>query len=432
MSEQNILNPTTTSPLNPDYSLKITDPQVVSRWQARSGRPSFRRLAARGEVFELTWGKRLFADYLTLLAWMRQYENDYFSFIDWDHGGRYYTGMFADQPQFTREGFNQVTINAQFVVVPTLPMFQYPTNWAQDAIFLEERAGFGDLVKLTGTWDRHESNYLLWSESFDNAAWSKNTGVSITPDVAADPLGATTADRISYNGTGVVDTNRVLQNAAGAAAIFPSGFNGTGSVWLRTESGTRTVRILTNMNSLAQFVACNLTSSWQRFATIPAAGTGALVGDMRIYSDAGDNTAFTIDAWGAQLEFGSAMTAYSKTTSATSLLSAPNSNVNLHGGFAYFNGGTLVSDAAEWNYFGYGFQLYAYKGPDMGIMNVFLDGVSLGTVDLYAAAPTASAVVWTQPNTSLGIHRVKVSPTNTKNASSVAFIICADALQVMR
>jgi hypothetical protein len=91
-----------------------------------------------------------------------------------------------------------------------------------------------------------------------------------------------------------------------------------------------------------------------------------------------------------------------------------------------------VSDAAEWLYFGYGFQVWAPKGPAMGIMQISLDSVVQGTVDLYAAALTASAALFTVTNVPLGTHRVKLSATNTKNASSASFVVCADALQVMR
>jgi hypothetical protein len=58
--------------------------------------------------------------------------------------------------------------------------------------------------------------------------------------------------------------------------------------------------------------------------------------------------------------------------------------------------------------------------------------VSQGTVDLYSAAATASAVVLTVQNVVLGLHRIKFSPTNTKNAASLNFYVSADAIEVMR
>jgi hypothetical protein len=144
------------------------------------------------------------------------------------------------------------------------------------------------------------------------------------------------------------------------------------------------------------------------------------------------SNAIAYHLWGAQLEYGAAPTTYVTTTNAAVVLPAPNTNVKFHSGFAYHDAGTVTTDAAEWGYFGYGFRLWAPKGPDMGIVQVFLDGVSQGNVDLYAAAATASAVVLTVQSVALGLHRVKLQPTNTKNAASTNFVVSADALEVMR
>lgn len=447
MSEQNILNPSTTSPLNPDYSVKLTDPQIVARWQARSGKPYFRRLAARGLVWDLTWGKRMFADYQTLRQWFYQYENDYFTFADYDQNPtRYYTGMFADQPTHSRDANNQVTINAQFVVVPTLPMFQYPSNWNADAIFLEERTGFGDLVKLTGSnWDHRDKNYLLWSQDFENAVWSIGGGLVVTADNATAPDGTTTADKITGGGS---TSSSVIQSVGTLAAEFYVlsifALAGTSSqiaigLWDNTANAfiTVTPTIVSGPGSTSntgQVLVSGLSSSsWTRVqlatnAPLPA-GHSFLV---FVYSDGAAVSTKTNFIWGSQLEIARAATTYTATTSAAVVLSAPASNSNYHGGSAYFDVGTNVADAAEWLYFGYGFQLWSPKGPDMGIVKVSLDGVVFGTVDLYAAALTASAVVWTQTNVALGVHRVKLNPTDTKNAASAGFYVSADALQVMR
>lgn len=436
MSEQNILNPAVTSPLNPDYAIKITDPQVVSRWQARSGKPFFRRLAARGEVFEMTWGKRMFADYLTLLQWVRQYENDYFSFIDWDHSGRYYTGMFADQPTFTREANNQVTITAQFVVVPTLPLFQYPSNWGVDSIFLEEAAGYGDLVKLTGNWDRRDKNYVVGSETFDLAPWQDVNGATVTANQALDPNGVSqTADQINFPSRAANSFVGLAQNPFPPFVVPNMKF--TFSVWARVTSGTATVEIIVQDNPFVAFsqgTTCNLTTSWQQFfvtATAPSNSSNGLQVQIRA-PFASATSAFSILVDWAQLEYGAAPSAYTSTQPAPVQLKTPTPDASLHGGFGYFDIGTTTTDAAEWLYFGYGFRVWAPKYPYAGIMQVFLDNASQGTIDLYAAAVTNSAPLMTAQSVAMGFHRVKLSPTNTKNAASSNFIVVADAIEVMR
>src|SRR5438552_161259 len=132
MSEQNILNPTASSDFNPEYPIKAVDTRTMGRAQARSGRPYYRRLSARGTVFQLQWNNRLFATYNALRQWFAQYESDFFSFNDLDRG-RYFSGMFDDEPQYEIAGNDRVNISANFIAVPGLPLFQYPSNWARDA-----------------------------------------------------------------------------------------------------------------------------------------------------------------------------------------------------------------------------------------------------------------------------------------------------------
>lgn len=433
MSEQNILNPNVSSLLCPDFPLERDKGQRISRWQAKSGRPYGKNVQTRGRMFQLQWGKRPYTTYQALDQWDDQYEQDFFTLYDITRG-RYYSGQF-DGPVVCKEVGNQAfDITANFVEIPGLPMYQYPSNWGLESKFYEERDGFGDdLVKLTGTWDRRDRNYCLYSRDCTNAAWSKNTGVSVTADVIAGPNdapGATTADRIDYNGSGVAGDFRIYQNPTLPGSNTPPvGVQTTVSVWLRTVTGTLTLRVANNAGF--QRLTFNLTTAWQK-CPVPASGDGASISQILIYSDAANNAAFSIYATDAQIEYGGAATANALTTSATAQLSAPNTDANLHGGFAYWNLGTTTTDAAEWLYFGYGFRLWAPKNPYMGIVQVLLDGVSQGTIDLYAAAATASAPLLTVQNVALGEHRITLNPTNTKNASSSGFWVCADALEVMR
>jgi hypothetical protein len=267
MSEQNILNPSISSQLNPDYSVKINKPAIIARWQARSGKPFARFLASRGLVWDLQWGNRMFSDADALVQWFNQYEQDFFSYADWDTG-RYYSGQFADQPSIERLGNQRVNISAQFIVIPTLAMFQYPSRWGTDSVFFNTQDGFNSLLaKMTGSW------------------------------------------------------------ASGAG-----GFNGWG------HSGASSI----------------------------------------VY------------------------------------------------------GSSTTNDIAEWLYFGYGFRLWSPSGSANGIGEVSLDGSVLGTFDTYNAVSQVSSVKWTQQSVPLGLHRVKIRVTGTKNASSSGFLIIADAIEVMR
>jgi hypothetical protein len=97
---------------------------------------------------------------------------------------------------------------------------------------------------------------------------------------------------------------------------------------------------------------------------------------------------------------------------------------------AMTNPGT-AGDWATYEYRGYGFKLWLATGPSFGKADVFLDEVLVATVDCYAAAP-AVAVVLTDANVPLDIHRVTVNCDGTKNGSSSATTITWWGLQVMR
>jgi hypothetical protein len=439
MSEQNILNPTAASQLNPTYTIPHKDPAIISSWQPRSGKPFSRTMMARGMEFQLHWDKVPFSTYQALRQWFRQYEQDFFSYFDIDDN-RYYSGQFLAEPQYERVANNQCNISATFVVCPTLPQFVYPSNWGVDSIFLEERNGFGaDLVKLTGTWDHRDKNYLQFSEQLDNAVWTKaNLGSAnpiVTANATADPNGNLTAESIAFAaaaGGNFSDLRQSIPNLACAGLQF------TFSIWLKVASGTGSIDLNIQDGAFATFaffVNVNITTAWQRFTATGVFPNNAVPGVNVVLRNPGNNTtAITVFAWGAQLEYGPAATSYVQTTAVPLVLLAPNTNANYHGGSAYFNLGTgsFVTDFAEWLYVGYGFRVWAYKGPDMGFLPIALDGVVLATVDLYSATPTASSVVFTQQNIPLGQHRVKIGAINQKNAASSAFFISADAIEVMR
>ncbi len=110
-----------------------------------------------------------------------------------------------------------------------------------------------------------------------------------------------------------------------------------------------------------------------------------------------------------------------------------NVNSNAHGAGVgeKVNTNLNTSDFFYWIYSGYGFRLYARKGPDLGIFELFLDGVSQGTIDLYVGSAAAAAALFTKLDLPLGLHVVKLKATNSKNASSSAKDIVADAIEVI-
>jgi hypothetical protein len=108
-------------------------------------------------------------------------------------------------------------------------------------------------------------------------------------------------------------------------------------------------------------------------------------------------------------------------------------NANAHGTPAQdaTNTNTNTTDKFRFLYSGYGFRVWARKGPNLGILKVLVDEVDLGNVDLYNASVQASAALLTKSDLPLGIHRVDIKATNTKNAAATGQTIVADAIEVI-
>jgi hypothetical protein len=182
VSEQNILNPAQTSLFNPDWGYTEGLPETRSLFQAASGKMYSRREFGLGRVYDLAWNNRDLATKHALQQWAQQYENDFFSLADWERA-RYFSGRFEGPLTFNPAGNQKYNIKGRFIELPGLALFSYPTNWARDAIFLEERNGFGeDLLKVTGTWTYsntgtaltlgHGGAYYYSNTTGDTAQWA--------------------------------------------------------------------------------------------------------------------------------------------------------------------------------------------------------------------------------------------------------------------
>jgi hypothetical protein len=73
--------------------------------------------------------------------------------------------------------------------------------------------------------------------------------------------------------------------------------------------------------------------------------------------------------------------------------------------------------------------LVSTLGPNRGIVDIWLDGAFVESVDLYAPSLTAGAVVWTTGPAALttGTHTIQLRPTGTHNASATKSRIDLDA-----
>jgi hypothetical protein len=154
MSELNILNPSVSDALNPQFGLTEAHPEMFSRFRARVGPLYSRRLTARGRIWNLQWLKRSRATRDKLQQWAAQYEQGFFTIADYERTP-YYSGNFSGPLTFSAVGYEQWNVQAEFEEGVGLPLYQYPSDFARDGIFIEERDDFGNnLVKLKtpGAW----------------------------------------------------------------------------------------------------------------------------------------------------------------------------------------------------------------------------------------------------------------------------------------
>jgi hypothetical protein len=137
-------------------------------------------------------------------------------------------------------------------------------------------------------------NLLLYTQEFDNAAWIKNVGATVAANVAVAPDGTNTADRISFTND---ELSRVQQATTSALAAH------TYTIWLRSESGTVTVRF----GESGVLTAVTVTETWQRFTVVVTTANPNVT--IRNEAAAGIKSVL---AWGAQVEVGSVATTYTR------------------------------------------------------------------------------------------------------------------------
>jgi hypothetical protein len=85
---------------------------------------------------------------------------------------------------------------------------------------------------------------------------------------------------------------------------------------------------------------------------------------------------------------------------------------------------------ATLDFTGTGVSWIGWRGPQLGIANVYLDGAAVGSVDAYSANTTVQAVLYTSPTLSPGPHTLTIEVTRTKNAASTDFYVAVDAFDV--
>ena len=146
------------------------------------------------------------------------------------------------------------------------------------------------------------TNRCSYSEDTSNASWTKWAGVTVAHANTSGPRPSSLADTVSYDG---------VSGSAGAVRLSTSadlvtGSTVTSSVWLKVASGTLTV-VLQGYDGTQ--TTCAVTTSWQRFQ-VQSGNNFSLIGSLAIYSASGNNAAFALQVFGAQIEGSTTATSY--------------------------------------------------------------------------------------------------------------------------
>lgn len=181
------------------------------------------------------------------------------------------------------------------------------------------------------------TNLALYSQEFDNAAWTK-TSASISANSAVAPDGTTTADTITVSGASG-NANQAVTITAGNAVTVSCYFKQltSGFARLRITDGSNSVAAWFNLatgavgSASAGAVTCiysahsieALASGWYRCQLTVATATSTAF-TVHVSAAAADSTepanADSVYAWGAQIEergTSSAASSYAATTSAS-------------------------------------------------------------------------------------------------------------------
>ncbi len=156
-------------------------------------------------------------------------------------------------------------------------------------------------------------NLLTASQDFDNAAWVKGTGGTLTPNTIVAPDATTTADEYTWP-SGTSSFAFLAQTVAGIDATLGH----VSSLYLKrpTGSGNRALNLVISdvLSSTGTSPLVTVTESWQRFQFAWTSLTDT--DQIGVGLGAGGGSTITagdvLHVWGAQLELGSTATSYQR------------------------------------------------------------------------------------------------------------------------
>jgi hypothetical protein len=190
------------------------------------------------------------------------------------------------------------------------------------------------------------TNLALYSEEFNNAAWTKNlAGIGSVPIVTANagisPSGTTTADRIQFalnGGTTASDVSDIRQLIVVTSASY------TLSFWVKSFDETSSYQMLVrDVNGFVNRIL--VTGVWERYTITRTYSSGNATIGFGIRGGQTPTNPNTADilVWGAQFEVGAYPTTYIPTTTASATRVADSFSRN-----NIYTNGLITSSGGTW------------------------------------------------------------------------------------
>lgn len=418
MPASDILNPSPTDPLNPDYGWQKKRPTTQAVLKASAGAAYFREITDIGHQFALNWGttvdsQKAWTDIARLKRYFEQYRDGYFTLIDWEGNQRQYVGRFTTPVEPIPVGHNRwAAQNVIFEEVPGAEMLVYPSDWANESIWRHTENDFGDILPAVDNW----ANWTLLDEATPGSQGPIGAAVggSFEIEFATGESGTTTAQPGSAFEMWV---------PAGATIV------GIQVSFVREIAG--------DSNLLANTASIQLMKAGSPVGTPKSSATDwTLSPTQETYGSSSDlwgTTWSPSDFYNAGFGFGVEVAFDSTACTQKSYADGDAYLVTVYYTLPEPVIESAVTNAwAEMAYVGWGCQIWAPTGPAQGIADVYLDGVSQGTIDQYSASSQASSMLMQLQNVPLGTHLLQVVVSGTKNSSSSGYTIIFDSLKVMR
>jgi hypothetical protein len=194
MPASDILNPspywqeTLQDSMCPNYGFTRKRASTLLNKKPTGSTPWTRETENTGHTFPFSWLQRSTACMKTLKRYYEQYEDGFFTIIDWDDPqpggpGRHYVGRFTGDFPATETGNGMWDIqNLAFEEMPEVAMIKYPADWDNDAVRFYAYNDFGDQKLATYTsqtvgWAANQRNVLGKAvTTMDNPAAAGNAG----------------------------------------------------------------------------------------------------------------------------------------------------------------------------------------------------------------------------------------------------------------